>query len=448
MQKLELPFQTLGTQWLLKAPARYLGDQPGLGKSKQVIDAADIIGCERILVIGPAISRFTWLKQFQQWGKGVRAIEILKGRDDKPSALANVTIVSFDYCIQQKVNKKDAKTHPLNPNLLNQKWDLVVIDEAHFLKTPDTRRTRAILGTGGIIHQTKRVWFLSGTPMPNSLPSEMWPVLFSLGLTKLNFDSYLRDVCNGYDNAYRKFVPTGLKHEKVAEIQQTLSRFFLQRKKLDVLKDLPKVMYGEIYVEGRLDRLPELTEEQKYFLTNFSANDPLTQMKLLEMSAASISTLRRFCGLQKVESVAELIEDELANNAYKKIVIFGIHKAVLLQLEERLRKYGTVLVNGEVPGDERQRRIEKFQTDPTVRIFLGNIAAAGTNITLVAANQVFFIEEDFRPGDNQQAVDRCNRIGQLLPVTVRRAKLENSLDDKLNEILSRKVRDGNVLFGT
>lgn len=453
VQILNLPYQTEGIQWLVEKPARYLADDMGLGKTFQVIRAVDTLSLKRILVVCPAIARYTWKHEILKFSNTPEsAIQVLIRRSELPRADTRIVICSFDYATQpQDPSDKKLKkiTPPLN-SALDQKWDAVVVDEGHFLKNIEARRTQAVLSKYGLIHKTRRAWFLSGTPMPNSLPSELWPVMFSLGVTKLNYYAFLRTYCNGYEDDYgygRKFVPTGVKQEKVAEFKAMLSRFMLRRMKKDVLKDLPAVMYADIFMEGKISELPNLTDEQKSFLSNFSTTDPKKQMELLEMSAASISTLRRFCGLQKVESVAALISEELENNAYKKIVIFGIHKDVLSQLYRKLERYNPVLVNGEVDASDRAQRVHDFQHKPEARVFLGNIAAAGTNITLTSANQMFFIEEDFVPGSNQQAVDRCNRIGQTLPVTVRRAKLESSLDDKINEILYRKSRDGKLLLG-
>jgi len=106
------------------------------------------------------------------------------------------------------------------------------------------------------------------------------------------------------------------------------------------------------------------------------------------------------------------------------------------------------LVHGDITSAaKRQQAIDAFQSDEKCRVFVGNIQAAGTNITLTAADQVVFIEEDYVPGNNSQAYSRANRIGQKNALNVRYARLENGIDQKINEILLRKSTDQRLLLG-
>lgn len=447
---LDLKYQEYGIKWLMRNRAAYLADDPGLGKSRQVIIASDNLGLNRILVIGPAISLRTWRHQFQTWSTRPLKIQLLEKRSDLIQPDSNVVICSYDIAttpvdkLYKKVNKKENPA--VNPQLLAWDKDLLVCDEAHLIKGLDARRSQAVLSEGALVYSTFRAWFVSGTPMPNFKPSEMWGILRTIGATTLNYAAFCQKFCDGHHDGY-KFVITGAKASAANEFKEVMAKVVLRRLKKDVLPELPPVKYGDIIVEGKVSRLPvKMTKEQRDFIKQFENADLQMQYKMLEVNAASISTLRYLCGLQKVDEVVELLDDELKNNAYKKIVVFGIHKEVLSQIVDRLRHYNPVLVNGDVTGAARQRCVDLFREDPNVRIFAGNIAAAGSNVTLVAASEMLFVEEDFVPGNNSQAVDRCDRLGQTMSINVRRTKLENSMDDRINEILYRKGRDSSILL--
>ena len=164
-------------------------------------------------------------------------------------------------------------------------------------------------------------------------------------------------------------------------------------------------------------------------------------LNVLMLMSGSITALRRYHGLKKIKAVADLVKQELTLGLYKKIVIFGIHKDVLKSLREKLSEFQAVLVTGEVPMYHRQEAIDYFQEDPRCQVFIGNIQAAGTAINLTAASQVIFIEQDWVPGNNAQAAMRCHRIGQDQSVTIRHAAILNSFDDRVTEILTRKIQE-------
>jgi SWI/SNF-related matrix-associated actin-dependent regulator of chromatin subfamily A-like protein 1 len=169
-------------------------------------------------------------------------------------------------------------------------------------------------------------------------------------------------------------------------------------------------------------------------------------MKALEALASSVSTLRRYVGLQKVEPVAELVASELKSKAYEKVVIFAIHRDVIEGLRIKLSKFKPVTLYGGTVPESRQRNIDKFMNNPKTQVFIGNIIACGTAITLTSAHQVIFLEQDWVPGNNAQAAMRCHRIGQQHPVAVRFIGLADSLDEKISRVLKRKTEDLTEIF--
>lgn len=449
------PYQKFGADWLSSRKHALLADEMGLGKTAQVITAADISGLSKILVIAPAVARVNWLREFNQWSIFPRDFQILSKMKDWPRAGRSV-ICSFEY----------ASTHPERLRFgMEKQWDLLVIDEVHFLKSVDAKRTQNVFGQNGIVHAAKRVWVLSGTPAPNHA-GELWVILRVFGVTELSYDAFLKRYCNVFMFGNRLRI-SGTKKSAVPELRALLSKVMLRRRKMEVLKELPPIHFTDIVVEPGFvdidilpsfvdylyprDRRHELHEKlQKERATLEAVVDleatGVDKIKMLEGMAASVSTLRRYSGIQKVQAVVDLVKSEIEAGLYEKIVIFAIHQDVIEGLRVGLTKYGAVTLYGGTPPEKRQRHIDKFQKTKKTRVFIGNIAAAGTNITLTAAHHVLFVEQDWVPGNNAQAAMRVHRIGQKESVTVRFVSLNNPMDERITQILKRKTKELAEIF--
>ena len=358
-------------------------------------------------------------------------------RAEKPLSSSGVVICSFDYA-----------TNNFH-HLTKEKYGLLVVDESHFLKSMDAKRTKAVLGAQGIVHSCYRTWFLTGTPMPNH-PAELWPMLYTFKATELPYYPFSFKFCEGYEYGGRRVI-TGARKKSLPELGQLLEPLMLRRLSKDVLKDLPPVRCNELPLEAKIEKLtPQLQEEFAALdrvLGDLKNATPTQQLSALSMLASSIATLRRYCAMMKVKPITDLITEELNNGAYEKIVIFGVHREALQSLQSSLAGFGSVRISGDIGPVERQKAIDRFQNDPTCKVFLGNIQAAGTNITLTEGSQVIFLEQSWVPGDNKQAIARCARIGQKNSVYVRFASLEGTVDEKVQSILFSKSADISELLG-
>jgi SWI/SNF-related matrix-associated actin-dependent regulator of chromatin subfamily A-like protein 1 len=429
------PYQETGVQFLSERRFALLGDDMGLGKSAQAIVAAVKINAKRILVICPAVARVNWQREFLQWS-GLN-FKVCTKLGDHP--IGNC-IVSYDYATA-------------NAEIIAKfNWDLIICDESHFIKEPTAKRTQRIYGKEGIIRKAARLWCLSGTPAPNHV-GELWPMLYTFGATRLTYEEFTHTFCDSRPTFYagkRQERITGTKSAAIPEIKKTLERIMLRRLKKDVLADLPAISFQIVTVEGsplpeviRLDPRNVNRDKEIVYAAMEAAMDSELDM-VLERIQNSVSTLRRYIGLQKVKAVAEIVTDELENKAYEKVVIFAIHIDVIAQIQISLEQFNPVVVNGKTT--DRQAAVDTFQNDKACRVFIGNITAAGTAITLTAAHQVIFVEQSWTPGDNRQAADRCHRRGQSLPVSVRFISLADSLDEKIAAVLKRKTEQLTQIF--
>jgi len=422
-----LPYQLTAVEWLKNHNNRLLALDMGLGKTAIAITAAEQLGLKTWLVIGPAISRLTWAREIKKWAASPRTVNIMSTSNDKPK-LNVINICSYDYIVRNMINFKGLK------------FDVMIADESHYLKNNTTKRTQNILGVNGVARLSSRRWLLTGTPMPNH-PFELWPTMATFGATKLGAKAFIEKYCECYWDGYSQRI-TGAKRNMMPTLRTELDAIMMRLTKQEVLKDLKGHRVSEFPIEAKLGKMnPEdkaKIEELEERIGSVSADQALD---ILTGMSASISSVKRIMSLAKVDPVIKMVSEELSEGSYKKIVIFASHTETIKQLEAGLKDFGAVSVFGEINPEERQRRVERFQTDDTCQIFIGNILAAGTNITLTAASEIIFVEQDWVVGNNIQAIARCDRLGQNSLVNVRVAMVADSIDELVSSILIRKQKD-------
>jgi SWI/SNF-related matrix-associated actin-dependent regulator 1 of chromatin subfamily A len=451
MLETPFPYQEHGAQWLAEMDQALLADEMGLGKSAQVIIASDLIRANNILIVCPAAVRVNWDREFGRFSPFDRPSTILVTGKDRPRP--GVNIISYDLLLNEKIKQ----------TIKLMAWDVLVLDEAHYIKERSAKRTKAIYGFAknpGVMHSAKRTWRLTGTPAPNNA-SELYTHLKSAGIEKRPYWDFVYDFCAGFEGDFGYKI-TG--HKNADKLRGLLSQFMLRRKKDQVLTQLPPITFGSVTVErSNVDLDPyfyenwqpigvpafvaELEHTDRSLKTSLQVisrghhanfNDSL---RLLDSYSKTTSTLRRYLGMAKLPNVLKIIEEELETKQIDKLVIFAIHKDVIELSRHRLRKYGAVTLYGKTPAAKRQANVDRFQNDPRCRVFIGNIQAAGAGITLTQAHEMAFIEASWVPGDNAQAAMRCHRVGQTRPVRVRFFTCADSVDEEVMRVVVHKTRE-------
>lgn len=416
--------------WLASVCRGLLADEMGLGKSAQAIVAACQVNAQKILVLCPASIVENWRREIGMW---VPAGKVNRFR-----------VESYDMARGRNFE-----------SLLKTGYDLVVCDEAHMLKTRDTKRTQAVFGkkcdgVGGLVEKAKHVFLLTGTPMPNN-PSELWPMLRAVmpdaivGLKTgkpVAYWPFAMRYCKMERNYLGHDVITGGKN--LPELRERMKPFVLRRKKDQVLKDLPPIRFDVLPLTGKItipaDMAAEVAEQMKAVQKALEDGG----IDALKAIAPHVATLRRLTGAAKVAPVVEWVKDQL-DGGMEKIVLFAQHKEVILSLYHALWvAQGAVKVDGSTT--DRQAAVDAFQNDPKCRVFVGQIQAAGTGITLTAASDLVFVESSWTPTDNTQAAMRISRIGQKNACTVRFATIAGSIDEQIQRACARKLEDIRALF--
>ena len=444
------PYQAIGADFLASKNFALLADEMGLGKSAQAITACDHLAAKRILVICPAVARANWQNEFALFSNVGHRTYVAYSAKDIVIPDEGVLIVSYDLV---------ERAYDL---LTSTKWDVCIADEAHFLKNRKAKRTRAIYGEfakiPGLIKSVRNFWSLTGTPAPNDY-TELWPMLFAFKATNLKYWDFLDRYTVWRETPFGTQIIKGKNH---AELKDILTKVMIRRKKEDVMTELPPIFFSDVIVEpgafdeelyfydgtGELDpRLPEMLKKQlhhaEFMIEQMGTGTP--GLDALAAAQQSMSTLRRYIGLQKVAPVVSMVND-MIEGGVDKIVLFCVHKDVINSLERELKHHHAVTLYGGTPAAKRQNRVTRFQNDKACKVFIGQVQAAGTAITLTASHHVLFVESSWVPAENAQASMRCHRIGQTKPVNVQFVSIANSIDQRIQRALMRKTKDLADLF--
>ncbi|HEY6020822.1 MAG TPA: DEAD/DEAH box helicase [Candidatus Paceibacterota bacterium] len=412
------PFQRAFVEFAAPRKNILLGDAPGLGKTIQAILLANIKGYKRVLVICPATVRLHWAKFVREWSTipNVLAYPVLQSSDGVHPK-ANYVITSYEVA-------RDG----LWSVLMGYEWDLIVIDEAHFLKTPDSGRTRALFGggakrfkEGGITSRAGQILALTGTPLPNR-PREGYTLARALDWESIDWQTFtqFKERYNPGGQSVSVSPVTGkvtrYVWEHVGRLPELNARlrcnFMCRRLKEDVLHDLPPKEYELTYVETTGAILRALRAEH---LLGIDPDDLINNG--FSFDGGEVATVRRLMGEAMVPQVVEHCKT-LLDGGVDKLVIGAYHASVIDTLSYMLRDYGVLVIDGRTPVRQRQggqfSRVEQFKHNPDYRVIIIQILTApGIDGLQDTASHIVLAEPDWVPGNNEQLIDRLHRMGQV-----------------------------------
>lgn len=430
-----LPYQVDGAAFLASRERACLFDDMGVGKTAQAIAALDRVGATKVLVICPAAVREVWCGEFRKFAR--RPYRVLKGRDIQDLNLwlrnkVHVLVLSYEMAAAWGKRIEDAR------DIL----DVIVFDEAHYLKNKDSQRTLKMLGqecdgAHGLARWGARVWFLTGTPNPNDA-ADIWSMLRFCRATPLNRrifrDRYYTQRLGVHSAQHAP------RAEMVDELKLVIKSCSLRRTKGSVGLQLPPIWLTNITVDGDTREIVDLLRQHPGL--DQAILDAIERGGLSFIDAQHVATLRRLVGEAKAPAYLEMLKEEF-DDGRGKTVIFGIHVAAIRRIADGLSKHGVRVVEFVGASSEAQRieAVRAFQDDPDCRAFVANIKAGGTGITLTAGADVDMFESAWAPADNAQALMRVHRIGQTRNVQARFITLANSIDVVVNETVERKTRN-------
>lgn len=439
------PHQIIGVRKLSRMRNFILGDDMGLGKSLQslTIFAIDVFlgKCERALVVCPTTLKGNWddeIGKFTSFQK-----RVLSGTP----ASRSEQITDFRNWIGPRiliVNYEQVKPHLAELNACD--FDVVIFDEAHYLKNHSAIRTKSCMRL-----RSKRKFMLTGTPMLNRV-NELWTLLHLCSPAEFpNYHNFVNRFCRfgGYKN--KEIIGT----KNLDELRNILDRYMLQRHKKDVL-DLPDVQVIERHVDllpQQLEIYKEISNELKAELVGKDGpqdieNGLTKQLRLLQVCGTTVV----FNGEDHSSKLDLAIADshELLSRG-EKIVVFTRFRPMLAAFAQRLdgSQYPVFQIHGDVPIDSRSEVVKTWGTQPGAAVLVCNTTVAGVGLNMTASRYVLFLDKLYTPGLNKQAIDRLHRIGadKTQPIQVLDYIVRNTVEARVAKILSLKTRLNKDVLG-
>ena len=452
-----LPYQKAGIAYALQHKDTLIGDEPGLGKTIASLGFINITRPHTVLVIAPATLAYNWKVEAEKWLIDRYHIFIPgTGNDAIPTVVPDqrlMVITNYEKIVG--ITRKKVEYETTFSESIKREWDVIVYDEAHAVKNPNSKRSQAVLGKYGLYYRARRNLFLTGTPIEN-YPKEIWPIAATICPVKFgDWTAFAQRYCGLHEEDHEGIitqVSTGGTH--LSELQQRLrTSFMVRRLKCDVLKELPPkrrqlVILGDEEIDW--SRHPEFRRWKELYEKDYeaalarieaarTAEEYKRAVKALDaflgIPFTEMSDFRHKTALAKLPLCLKYIDDLLATGL-ENIVIFAHHKDVLAKIHEHYKDQSCVLY-GDTPMERRGEIVKEFQ-EGRYRIFIGGLKAAGTGITLTRASTVVYIEIDWNPATLTQSEDRLCRIGQKKMVHVIHLVLNNTLDVNMSQKVIRK----------
>lgn len=444
-----LKFQKGGIMYALPRKDTLLADVMRLGKTVQAIGVINADpSINNVLCICPNFLKLNWSREFMKWTvrKLTGSIALTKsamvGNKYKTVyILEDTNIVIMNYDIVKK----------FRPAINQRKWDLVIFDEAHYLKNPSSRRTKACLGadfygeeTEAPIEATRRL-YLTGTPILNR-PVELWPILRVADPEGLGTDfwSFCKTFCNAWEASYG-WDTSGASN--LDELQRRLrAKLMVRRTKEEVLPELPPIRRQIIPIPAEAKDKKVILAEKEFYDKNMAAfeaaavqakiaqaegSETTYQAAIDEMKAVNkvmfhqMSKLRHDTAVAKIPYVIEYLENTLESQ--EKVVCFAHHRDVIEAIanhfgERAVKHYGSPMTV-----TEKQASVDRFKDDPKCNLFVGGYTLA-VGYSLAIASLVIFAEISWVPGDLDQAEKRLDAIDQMNSILVQHLLFDESLD--------------------
>jgi len=418
--------------------------EPGTGKTRgaltalrKVFDTRKRFG--RALFVVPAAVRYQWVDAAEELAFKTQLIE---SRRTKVDPGAEVVIVSYHAVIAPDVWR----------SAMALQWDALVLDEAHYCKTPSTKWTKAIFGAkknspACLYRRADRTWCLTGTPIMTD-PSDLWVLVSRLFPQALedgnvqNRQQWIYRWCVGYETPYG-FRVTGARDAD--RLHTLLSPFMSRVRKKDVFRDRKEPLFDRFRLPPRKvtvkNEASNAVERLLALLADDAEGRAFAVGELADTPA--VMALRRELGLSKAKEVAEFVVSEMSGLPGEKCLVFYQHTDAGLAIYEALKEAGfnPAIYRGGMTPKKREEEKSRFINNPTCRAIVLQLQAGGTGVDgLQVARRVFIAEEPWTPGQLDQVVSRADRGGQLGQVHVTSVVIANSYDEKVSRALERRAR--------
>ena len=388
------PYQLFGVKYMIHQQKTLLGDEMGLGKTVQAIAAMVALKAEKkkhFLVVCPASVLVNWIKEIKKFSD-IPTIKIHGGDDE--------ALEEWQTSGGVAVTTYESLTRLNFPH--NFVIDMMVVDEAHYVKNPEAQRTQAVIK---LVNQSSYAVYMTGTPLINSVEEMCFlveclqpQVAKSLDLVKLV--------------------------SSAADFRYELSPVYLRRHSEDVATELPEII--------RKDQWCDLNsvENDKYIETLHSRN----YMAIRQVSW----NVHNLDQSSKAKRLIEICEN--AKEQSRKVIIFSYFLDTIEKVGKILTKnnHKVFTLTGKISATKRPQIIDDFTAAPNGSVLISQLVTGGTGLNIQAASVVVFCEPTLTPASEEQALKRAHRIGQTRDVLVYRLIADDTIDERVLEILATK----------
>jgi SWI/SNF-related matrix-associated actin-dependent regulator 1 of chromatin subfamily A len=438
MRRPLMPYQAEGAGWLAwrlaTGKGSILGDDPGLGKTAQVLAAIASVGATPAIVVCPTSVKRNWEREAKYLKPRLKFAVVNGGKGVIPSA--HVVVINYDIL------------RPREQQLLRLGARTIIFDEAHNLKEPQpTLRHRAAVATR-IAKRIGRPILLTGTVLLNR-PHELWRLLHIIDPYSWNsFADFKKRYCSSPDAEEKKLRLIQTKHgqaKRLDELRAVTEPYMLRRQAKRVLKaQLPPKSRRRVLVTlEQSDRRHYLAAEKDVvaWLRGMAGDERAMRAKRGQ-AVVKLNMLRRIAAVGKLRRAVGDFLRSWFENEDKPLVVFAYHKQVLAGTEMICSKLGLKVstIGGRDTDKKRQQAVDRFSQGFT-DVFLAPIKSAGVGINLQQrCSDILCLERLWTPSLMNQAEGRCHRIGQRNPVTVTYLDAQGTVDEHIAAVLEAKQR--------
>ena len=461
--------QLEGVEYGLKYDRWFLGDEQGLGKSKQVIDIAvarkQLLGYKHCLIVcGVNTLKWNWVNEIHthsnedvyilgQRRKGTKII--IGSTKDKLNDLKLMYNMGepHPYFIITNIESFRDKDIADTISDLCKKGiiGMCAADEMHKMKNPTAQQTKGFLKC----LPDCRIG-MTGTPLMNS-PMDLYVILKWLGYENHAFYSFKQHYC--VMGGYGGYEIVGYKN--LDQLTAQVREIMLRRLKSEVL-DLPEKIYVDdiVEMEGKQAVMYKEVEaglKADYISGDIDLTNPLSALIRLRQTTGYPGILSdEITESAKLDRMEEIVENCISND--EKVIIFSnwtqMTDAILQVLHTKLKLIGRLepaVITGNTNDSDRQQIVDRFQNNDVCRVIIGTIGAMGTGLTLTAATTIIFVDEPWNKALFDQAVDRAHRIGQKNNITIYSIMCKDTIDERIHNLIYKKgamsdaIIDGKVV---
>lgn len=437
--------QEKGLEYGLKYDRWFLGDEQGLGKTKQIIDIAVArkikYGYKHCFIVcGVNTLKWNWMNEIHThsdeecWILGQRKQKngslVIGSMTDKLNDLTDIDELPYFIITNVESFRNENFTEKIVKLCKSDKINMCAADETHKMKNPQSQQTKGFLKC-----LPKCRIAMTGTPLMNS-PMDLYVILKWLGYENHAFYSFKQHYC--VMGGYGGYEIVGYKN--IDQLTNQINSIMLRRLKKDVL-DLPE----KIYVDEYVDMTPKQSDIYKEVQMDIKAhideiqfeNNPLSTLIRLRQATGYTgilsSSIKESAKLDRLE---DLVDEAVANN--NKCLVFSNWTQMTDVIKDKLSRYNPAIITGETKDSERSVQQDKFMHDDSCKVIIGTIGAMGTGLTLTAGSVVIFVDEPWNKALFEQAVDRAHRIGTKNNVTIYSIMCKGTIDERIHDLIYKK----------